>query len=113
MRFSANTVTPDNRQPERLFTIPEVAEAIGCHPISLYKAITGQMSMAAPKVVRIGRLVRVRDCDFQDYLNGLSNVKLPTAARPALSPERRAGRPTKAVQIAKREAAARARKDAA
>lgn len=87
---------------ERIYTIPEVAAAMGCHPISLYKAANGQLAMPAPKTIRIGRLVRVRDCDFQAFLAGLTSVKTPVKGA-----EKKKGRPTKAAQIARREAAAR------
>ncbi len=92
--------------PERLWTVKEVAAAMGCHEISLYKSINGQLAMPAPRVIRIGRLVRVRDRDFQDFLNGLSSVKLLVSARTAIGEKKRRGRPTKAAQIAVREALA-------
>lgn len=99
--------------PERLWTVKEVATAIGCHQISLYKAVNGQLAMPAPKVIRIGRLVRVRDCDFQAFLNGLGGVKLPVGASPSEGEQKRRGRPTKAMQLARRAAAAQAKGGAA
>lgn len=97
--------------PEKLHTIPEVALAIGCHPISLYKAVNGQLDMPAPKTIRIGRLLRIRDCDFQSFLNGLTSIKQPglkpgqsVTKHIVQSAKKRLGRPTKAAQLAKREA---------
>ena len=89
--------------PEKLHTIPEVAAAIGCHPVSLYKAANGQLAMPAPRTIRIGRLLRVRDCDFQAFLAGLTSVKTPVAT--ATATKKKMGRPTKAAQIARRDAA--------
>ena len=86
--------------PEKLHTIPEVAAAIGCHPVSLYKAANGQLAMPAPRTIRIGRLLRVRDCDFQAFLAGLTSVKTPVATI-----KKKMGRPTKAAQIARRDSA--------
>jgi len=88
---------------------------MGCHPVLLYKAANGQLDMPAPKTIRIGRLLRVRDCDFQSFLDGLSSIKGPAkacdqdSAEPRLQPvKKRLGRPTKAAQLARREAASRA-----
>ena len=86
--------------PEKLHTIREVAAAIGCHPVSLYKAANGQLAMPAPRTIRIGRLLRVRDCDFQAFLAGLTSVKTPVATI-----KKKMGRPTKAAQIARRDGA--------
>ena len=109
-----NTSTSSS-SPEKLHTIPEVALAMGCHPVSLYKAANGQLDMPAPKTIRIGRLLRVRDCDFQSFLDGLSSIKEPAKARDQDGAEqtpqpakKRLGRPTKAAQLARREAASRA-----
>lgn len=87
--------------PEKLFTIPECALALGCNPGSLYKAVNGQLGMPAPRTIRIGRLVRVRDCDFQEFLASLSSVKTTVGAA-----KKKMGRPTRAMQIAARQAAA-------
>jgi hypothetical protein len=98
---------------EKLHTLPDVAWAIGCHPISLYKAASGQSKMPAPRVIRIGRLVRVRDCDLQSFLNGLSSVRVDNSGAVGgadLTPapvKKRMGRPTKAMQLAKAESAFR------
>ena len=86
--------------PEKLHTIPEVAAAIGCHPVSLYKAANGQLAMPAPRTIRIGRLLRVRDCDFQAFLAGLTSIRAPAAEL-----KKKMGRPTKASQVARRDAA--------
>ena len=95
--------TPIFDQPEKLHTIPEVAAALGCHPVSLYKAANGQLAMPAPRTIRIGRLVRVRECDFQAFLAGLTSVKTPVAT--ATATKKKMGRPTKAAQIARRDSA--------
>ena len=92
---------PPVELPEKVHTIPECARALGCHPITLYKAVNGQSNMPAPKTIRIGRLVRVRDCDFQDFLAGLSGVKTTVGAS-----KKKMGRPTRAMQIATRQAVA-------
>lgn len=88
-----------NKLPEKLHTIRECAAALGCHAVSLYKAVNGQNCMPAPRMFRIGRLVRGLDWNFHDFLAGLISVKTP----PRLS-QRKVGRPTKAAQIALRRA---------
>ncbi len=105
---ATQTVFSASDRLEKLHTIPEVAAAIGCHPVSAYKAANGQLKLPFPRVIRVGRLRRVRDCDFQEFLNGLSAVKLPAADVPAAAATQKkkpVGRPTKALQIAKRHAA--------
>ncbi len=63
------------RAEDRLLTVPEVAERLRVHPITVRRHIkTGRL-----RAVRIGRAVRVREADLQEYMRPeiAPGIKLP------------------------------------
>lgn len=59
-----------------------------------------------PPVIKIGRLTRFREADVERWINGVK-FSVSTPSEPRINKKRRPGRPTKAEQIAARDAAIR------
>jgi len=90
---------------ETLFSVAETAAALGVHPISIYKALAGDLKMPVPVSVRIGRSIRFREKDVVNFLNAHSfaaRSRSIESPRVNLPQPKRKGRPTKADQIKKR-----------
>lgn len=88
---------------DQLHTIKQVAAVMQRHPISVYKATLGLISMPIPRFVRMGRGIRFRESDVRDFISGLSSGQ--SAPPTPLGPVKKRGRPTKSEQIAARCAA--------
>jgi len=91
----------------RLYTVKQVADALGRHHISIYKSAAGLISMPIPQFVRMGRDFRFREEDVRAFIDGLDDHRHHGQSLP----EVKKGRPCKALQIAKR--AAKGKGDAA
>lgn len=85
----------------KLFTVKQVADALGRHHISIYKAAAGLISMPIPRFVRMGRDFRFREEDVRAFIDGLDDHRHHGHQLPEV---KKKGRPCKAVQIAKRAA---------
>lgn len=87
----------------RLYTVKQVADALGRHHISIYKAASGLISMPIPRFVRMGRDFRFREEDVRAFIDGLGDHQVH-GHLPQAQEVKKKGRPCKALQIAKRAA---------
>lgn len=99
--FTSNSQAPAGAGLPRLYTVKQVADALGRHHISIYKAAAGLISMPIPRFVRMGRDFRFREEDVRAFIDGLDDHRHHSDHSPGV---KKKGRPCKAVQIARRAA---------
>jgi len=80
----------------KLLTPRELATFLGIAEQTIYNRHSEGRNL--PPCIKLGHLLRFRQCDISDWLDG--QVEHPTP--PPTPTFRRAGRPTKAEEIAKR-----------
>ncbi|MDP2368541.1 hypothetical protein [Rhodoferax sp.] len=98
---TSNNPAPAGAGLPKLYTVKQVAGALGRHGISIYKAAAGLISMPIPRFVRIGRDFRFREEDARAFIDGLDDHRHHSDHSPEVTKK---GRPCKAAQIAKRAA---------
>lgn len=103
--------------PLALYSVPFFAREIAhIHPVTVYQSLAGLKSFPLPVATKIGRSVRFKGeaiLTWRDALPTYGAAAVPAAteiasihALTSTTGKKRRGRPTKAAQIAGREAAA-------
>lgn len=95
--------------PSTLYSVSFFArEVAGIHPVTVYQSLAGLKKFHLPDAVKIGRSVRFTGASILAWRAALPAYGAAAMAKGKQTQKKQLGSPTKAVRIARREAAARA-----